>query len=88
LNYAISGGLVNTGNIRETFFLQNFFHNHTISLPEKGDFLVDNKYLFEVGGQNKTQKQIKGIPNAYIIKDDVEIGVLNNIPLWLFGFMY
>ncbi len=88
LNYAISGGLVNTGNIRETFFLQNFSNNHTISLPEKGDFLIDNKYLFEVGGQNKTQKQIKGIPNAYIIKDDVEIGVLNNIPLWLFGFMY
>ncbi|NOZ45321.1 MAG: ATP-binding protein [Chlorobi bacterium] len=88
LNYAISQDSVNTGNIRETFLLQNLSTNHKLSLPVKGDFYVDNKYILEVGGKNKTRKQITGIAKSYIVKDDVEIGVLNNIPLWLFGFLY
>ncbi len=88
LNYAISSENVNVGNIRETFFIQHLSLFHQISLPEKGDFLVDNTYHFEIGGKNKTHKQIQGVPNSFLVKDDVEIGVLNNIPLWLFGLIY
>lgn len=88
LNYAISAENVNKGNVRETFFIQHLSLIHQLALPAKGDFLVDNKYTFEIGGKGKTQKQIKTIPNSYIVKDDVEIGVLNNIPLWLFGLIY
>lgn len=50
--------------------------------------MVDDKYLFEVGGKSKMQKQITGIENVYIAADDIEYGFRNKISLWLFGFMY
>ena len=61
---------------------------HKIALPEKGDFIIDGKYTFEVGGKKKTGDQIKGISNAYLVSDDIELGVAKRIPLWLFGFLY
>ncbi|OFY96409.1 MAG: AAA family ATPase [Bacteroidetes bacterium RIFCSPLOWO2_12_FULL_31_6] len=88
LNYAISSENVNVGNIRETFFIQHLNGLHQLSLPENGDFLVDDTYTFEVGGKNKSQKQITGINNAFLVKDDLEISVMNHIPLWLFGLIY
>jgi predicted AAA+ superfamily ATPase len=86
--YAISDKQVDKGNLRETFFIQSMPHAYHLSLPEKGDVLVNNKYLFEIGGKNKTKKQIQGLENAFVVKDDIETGVFNNIPLWLFGFQY
>ena len=88
LMYAISSDQIDIGTVRETFFLQNFSDNHTISLPNKGDILVDNTFLFEIGGKNKTRKQILDFDKAFLVKDDIEIGFQNSIPLWLFGFMY
>ncbi len=73
------------GTIRETFFASMFSE---ISTSKKGDFLVDEKYLFEIGGKNKSFKQIKDIPNSYVVADDIEVGSGNKIPLWLFGFLY
>ena len=61
---------------------------HKIEIPKKGDFLVDDKYIFEIGGRNKRFKQIKDLPNSFIVADDIEIGFGNKIPLWLFGFLY
>ena len=49
---------------------------------------MDGKYLFEVGGKSKNQKQIAGIENSFIAADDIEFGFENKIPLWLFGFLY
>jgi hypothetical protein len=49
---------------------------------------VNNKYTFEVGGPSKTNKQIAGIQNSYLAKDNIETGHLNTVPLWLFGFLY
>ncbi|MBU3659846.1 MAG: ATP-binding protein [Flavobacteriales bacterium] len=88
LMFAISGEQVDIGTIRETFFMQNIALKHELSLPEKGDVWVDNKYLFEIGGKSKTKKQIAHIENAFVVKDDIEIGFRNSIPLWLFGFLY
>lgn len=88
LSYAISNGVPNEGSLRESFFISQLHDLYNISIAEKGDFVVDNTYIFEVGGKNKSQKQIKGLKNAYLVKDDVETGVLNNIPLWLFGLLY
>jgi len=88
LSYVLSSNNVNVGNMRETFFLQHISVMHNISLPAKADFLVDNKYTFEIGGKNKVQKQIQNINNAFIVKDDIETGVMNIIPLWMFGFLY
>lgn len=80
---------VDAGTARETFFVNQLrAAGHTVSSPSKGDFLVDGKYLFEVGGKGKTFKQIKDVPESYIAYDDVEIGSGNKIPLWLFGFLY
>ncbi|MDA3866973.1 MAG: AAA family ATPase [Salinivirgaceae bacterium] len=78
----------NLGTLRETFFLNQLAAQHTITYPKQGDFLVDNKYLFEIGGKNKTNEQIKDAENAFIAADDIEYGFGNKIPLWLFGFLY
>lgn len=88
LMFAISGAQVEIGTMRETFFMQNLAHHHLLSLPNKGDVLVDNTYLFEIGGKNKTKKQIAHVENAFIVNDGIEIGFQNSIPLWLFGFLY
>jgi len=61
---------------------------HEILYPKKGNFLIDNKYLFEVGGQSKNKKQINGIENSFIAADGIEYGYENKIPLWMFGFLY
>jgi len=76
------------GTARETFFLNQLSQSHTVTYPKKGDFLVNEKHLFEVGGKSKSQKQIAGLENAFIAADDIEYGFGNKIPLWLFGFLY
>ena len=87
LMYAL-GSSVTEGTLRETFFLNQLSVSHAVHSPEKGDFLVDGKYLFEVGGRRKTFQQIQDIPKSYLAVDDLEIGHGNRIPLWLFGFLY
>jgi predicted AAA+ superfamily ATPase len=86
--YAIAGDKANIGTLRETFFLNQLLQSHVVNYIEKGDFLIDNKWIFEIGGSNKTRKQIKEIPNSYLVADDIEVGSYNTIPIWLFGFMY
>lgn len=77
-----------TDALRETFFLNQMSCRHRITLPKSGDFLVDNNYTFEVGGPNKTNRQIKDTPNSFVVQDNIETGFGKTIPLWLFGFMY
>jgi len=86
--YLLADSNANTGNIRETFFMNQLQHIHNVEYPVKGDFLVDETYTFEVGGKNKTTQQIAGIENAYVVADNIEIPVGNKIPLWMFGFLY
>jgi predicted AAA+ superfamily ATPase len=88
LALAFAGISSNEGNLRETFFLNQLSQNHEVNYPKKGDFLVDDKYLFEIGGKDKSNKQIMGITNAFIAADNIEYGYKNKIPLWLFGFLY
>lgn len=88
LIYAFGQQRANVGNVRETFFLNQLLHSHIVNLSAKGDFLIDNKYTFEIGGKSKNQKQIKALKNSFVVKDDIETGVGNVIPLWLFGLMY
>jgi predicted AAA+ superfamily ATPase len=78
----------NIGTVRETFFLNVLSTNHILRYPKKGDFLVDEKYTFEIGGKNKSFNQIKDMPNSFVVADDIEIGFGAKIPLWLFGFLY
>jgi uncharacterized protein len=53
-----------------------------------GDSLANGKYLFEVGGKNKSKKQITGVENSFILADNIEIGFAEKIPVWLMGFLY
>ncbi len=76
------------GNIRETFFLNQLQANHQVQSAPGSDFLVDGSYTFEIGGENKKQKQIAGTANAFVVKDDIEQGMFNILPLWHFGLMY
>lgn len=87
----------NTGSMRELFFVnqvKNSFSAHPtlidrfIELSGKGDFIVDSRYTFEIGGKNKGFQQISGLENGFVVADDMEVGFKNKIPLWLFGFLY
>lgn len=87
LMFALSPGQADPGSLRESFFINQASSIHAVAYADEGDFIID-KYTFEVGGKNKTSRQIKHIPNSYIAADDIEIGHQHKIPLWLFGFFY
>lgn len=87
-NYALSSKEPELGTLRETFFISHLKEKHALTYTEKGDFYVDAKHSFEVGGKGKGMKQVSGISNAWIAADDIEIGIERKIPLWLFGFIY
>lgn len=88
----IAGGLgtrEQIGAVRETFFAHQLKSaGMNLSIPKHGDFQVDNHPIFEIGGKGKGGDQLKGLPNAFLVKDDIEVGSGNIIPLWLFGFLY
>lgn len=80
---------VDTGTKRETFFLNQLKSaGHTVLYPKQGDFSVDDRYLFEVGGKKKSFEQIKDIDDSFLAVDDEEMGRRNRIPLWMFGLLY
>ena len=80
---------VERGTVRETFFLNQMRSaGHQVTYPKQGDFEVDEKDLFEVGGRNKKFDQIKDLPNSFLAIDDEEVGWNQHIPLWMFGLMY
>ena len=86
--FSIFCNLPKDGTIRETFFASQLSYEHELSYPKNGDFIVDEKSTFEVGGRGKTNKQIKELNDAYVVSANIEVGSANKIPLWLFGFLY
>lgn len=88
LMFVLAANDPNIGTIRETFFLNQVKNNNSVNYTNEGVFFVNNKYRIEVGGKNKNFKQISNIPNSFIAADDIEFGVENKIPLYLFGFLY
>lgn len=87
LVYILAGGNANKGNIRETFFINQCRVRHQIVSSNVADFKMEDKD-FEIGGKNKGLKQIKTAENGFLVKDDIESGFFNTIPLWHFGLMY
>lgn len=89
LYHALAGSSApDSGAVRETFFLAMLRVAHQVSVPAKGDFLVNDDMTFEVGGKNKDAAQIQGLENAWLALDAIEVGSGSRIPLWLFGFLY
>jgi len=87
LIFALAEQQYETGNIRETVFFNQMKVRNVIFRSEKADFNINN-LTFEVGGKSKNQEQIKGMKNAYIVKDNIEYGYQNVVPLWAFGLNY
>ncbi len=77
------------GSLRETFFLNQLRNaGYAVSLPKKADFLINQKWTFEIGGSSKGESQVKNVRNSYLALDGIETAYQNRIPLWLFGFLY
>ncbi len=87
LIYALGNQNVEVGTVRETFFFNQMSLKHDVTSSPVSDFLVNGK-TFEVGGKSKGQKQIKNVANAFVVKDNIETGYGNIIPLWEFGLTY
>jgi len=87
LVFILAGGNANKGNIRETFFLNQCRVHHQVVSSNLADFKMEDKD-FEIGGKNKGLKQIETAENGFLVKDDIESGFFNTIPLWHFGLMY
>ena len=85
--FNLVGDKSNLGNIRETFFFNQMRVNNEVISSKTADFVIDNS-TFEVGGGNKQQKQIEKDGKSFVVKDDIEFGYLNVIPLWAFGLNY
>lgn len=76
------------GSVRESFFVAQCGYQHQVHYHDKGDFVVDEQWVFEIGGASKTLKQLEGQANGYALVDDVVMGEGRRIPLWLLGMMY
>jgi len=87
LVYTLANENQNIGNIRETFFLNQTRISHRVTSSTLADFRID-QMDFEVGGSSKGLKQIKNAEKGFVVKDAIERGYLNVIPLWHFGLMY
>jgi predicted AAA+ superfamily ATPase len=78
----------NIGSLRESFFVSQLKVAHSVKYSNIGDFKIDDNFIFEIGGKNKSFKQIKDVPNSFVVADGIEVGFGAKIPLWLFGFLY
>ncbi len=89
LLYALSPSSVDIGTARETFAITQLSEDHLVEYgKDKGDFKVDSKYRFEIGGKDKGFKQIADSRNSYVFADDIESPNEAKLPLWMLGFLY
>lgn len=87
--YAISSGAVDTGTIRETFCVNQLSASHNVEYSKrKGDFLIDGRYTFEVGGRNKGFSQVAGVDNSFVLADNIDSPYGRKLPIWTMGFLY
>ncbi|MCF8229703.1 MAG: DUF4143 domain-containing protein [Bacteroidales bacterium] len=88
LLHAMAEERLSAGTLRETFFFNQLYPVHKLRQPKAGDFEAAGKYVFELGGKAKGGKQIEGLANAFLVKDDIEYPAAGVFPLWIFGFLY
>ena len=88
LIYALGSPNTEIGTVRETFFFNQTHFLFPVTVSPISDFLIDGKYTFEVGGKKKKQRQLQDITDGYVVKDDIDTGYGNIIPLWMFGMLY
>lgn len=76
------------GSLRETFMMSQLQVVHQVRHQKNGDFITDDQFTFEVGGQTKSKKQIIDLKQAFLVLDDLEYRSAKRLPLWIFGFLY
>lgn len=87
--YALAEGNVEIGTARETFCINQLRVHHNVEYSKKqGDFRVDGKYTFEIGGQSKGFGQVAGVPDSYVLANDIETPFRRKLPLWTIGCLY
>lgn len=87
--YALTPTKAEIGTLRETFAISSLSESHTVEYGKaQGDFKVDGKYTFEIGGRSKGFSQIAGVENSYIFADDWDMPYGAKLPLWMLGFLY
>ena len=86
--FVVACGNGDIGSIRESFFVSQVGLHNQVHYHDKDDFIINDNYVFEIGGASKDATQLKGNKHGYVVNDDVEIGFNNKIPLWFFGFLY
>ena len=87
--YAWATTPVKIGNVRETFVVNQLTAKHNVEYSKtQGDFLVDRKFTIEVGGEDKDFRQIKGVPDSYVLADNIETAFGHKLPIWTIGFLY
>ena len=86
--YALSGNNIDVGNLRETFFANQLSVTHKVNISPVSDFIVDDKFTFEIGGNKKGFSQMANVDNSFVVADNLDYGVGGKIPLWQFGFLY
>lgn len=87
LIYAMTPNHADIGNVRETFFINQMRVRNDVVSSRISDFEIDGK-VFEIGGRKKGQKQTSTAENGYVVKDGIETGFGNVVPLWAFGLNY
>ena len=85
---ALAKESANSGSVRETFFHSMVSPKHQLEAPKKGNSFVDGQYTLEIGGSTKKKQQVKLTPNSWVVKDGIETGTNEILPLWAFGFLY
>lgn len=86
--HALTLSTANAGTERELFFIDMLSLKQCVTLAQQGDFIIDDTYIFEIGGRNKSFDQIKETKNSFLVCDAMERGIGRKIPLWMFGFLY
>ena len=87
--YALAPDKADIGTVRESFAVNSLSESHLVEYGKiQGDFKVDSRYTFEIGGRSKDFSQIAGVPDSYIFADDWDIPDGAKLPLWMLGFLY
>ncbi|MBR0276469.1 MAG: ATP-binding protein [Prevotella sp.] len=88
LLYAIYPIHVEKQTAMETFFVNTLWKDHKVNQELRGaHYIVDQELKFRICDA-KSPTRIKYLPDTYYARYNTEIGKDNQIPLWLFGFLY
>ena len=86
LMYPIYPVRIEEADVLETFLVNTLWKDHKVNKGGKAvSFMVDGQMPFKICQENA---KIKNDPGTVYAMHKAEIGKGNQVPLWLFGFLY